>query len=132
VREGAADAPVEGGDVGVVGMGSGDCEAVGEADVERSSTPKGTLVLSGGGTGGPWLGPLTFLLRGLVLSPFVGQTLRSFVAKLDKDDLVVLKELVEAGKITPDTDRAYALSQVPEAIGYLEAGHARGKVVITV
>ena len=89
-------------------------------------------MLSGGGTGGRWLGPLIFLLGGLVLSRFVGQTLRAFVAKLDKEDLVVLKELVEAGKVTPVIDRAYPLSEAPEAIRYLEAGHARGKVVVTV
>ena len=81
--------------------------------------------------GRPWLGPLTFLVRGLVLSRFVGQRLRSFVAKLDKEDLVVLKELIEAGRVTPVIDRAYPLSEAPEAIRYLEAGHARGKVVIT-
>jgi NADPH:quinone reductase-like Zn-dependent oxidoreductase len=52
--------------------------------------------------------------------------------KPNKEDLHYLKQLIEAGKMTPVIDRAYSLSEVPEAIGYLEEGHARGKVVITV
>jgi NADPH:quinone reductase-like Zn-dependent oxidoreductase len=54
------------------------------------------------------------------------------VASVTKDDLVFLKELSEAGKLTPVIDRTYSLSEVPEAIRYLEEGHARGKVVIDV
>ena len=56
----------------------------------------------------------------------------TFTAKESKEDLVVLKELIEAGKVTPVVDRTYPLSEVPEAIRYLEEGHARGKVVITI
>jgi len=55
-----------------------------------------------------------------------------FIAKLNKEDLIVLKELLEAGKLTSVIDRTYALRDAPEAIRYLEQGHARGKVVITV
>ncbi len=55
-----------------------------------------------------------------------------FIASVDKDDLIVLKKLVEAGEVTPVIDRTYPLSETPEAIRYLEEGHARGKVVITV
>jgi NADPH:quinone reductase-like Zn-dependent oxidoreductase len=66
------------------------------------------------------------------LSPFVSQKLGSFLMKPTKDDLQFLKELIEAGKLTPVIDRTYPLSEVPEAIRYLEEGHARGKVVITV
>ena len=51
---------------------------------------------------------------------------------LHKEDLVVLTELIEAGKVTPVIDRTFPLVEAPEAIRYLEAGHARGKVVITV
>jgi len=68
----------------------------------------------------------------LVMSRFVGQKMTTFTAKENKEDLVVLKELIEAGKVTPVIDRTYALSEVPEAIRYLEEGHARGKVVITI
>jgi NADPH:quinone reductase-like Zn-dependent oxidoreductase len=101
------------------------------SDLRRALTPKGTLILAGG-KGGRLLGPLTLLLRARLLSRFVAQRLLSFIAKLRKDDLVVLNELIEAGKVTPVIDRTYPLSEAPEAIRYLEAGHARGKVVITV
>jgi NADPH:quinone reductase-like Zn-dependent oxidoreductase len=100
-------------------------------DCRRALTPKGTLVLVGGG-GGRWLGPLALPLRAAVMSRFVSQRLRPFLAQIKKPDLVVLKELIEAGKVTPVIDRTYPLSDTPEAIRYLEAGHARGKVVITV
>ena len=72
------------------------------------------------------------MLRGVVASRFSKQRLLPFLATHSKDDLLVLKELVESGKVTPVIDRTYPLSEVPEAIGYLEKGHARGKVVITV
>jgi NADPH:quinone reductase-like Zn-dependent oxidoreductase len=72
------------------------------------------------------------LVKAVVLSPFVSQKLGAFLAKPSKDDLHFLKELIEAGKLTPVIDRTYSLSVVPEAIRYLEEGHARGKVVITV
>jgi NADPH:quinone reductase-like Zn-dependent oxidoreductase len=71
-------------------------------------------------------------VRALVLSPFVSQQLRFFVAVGNNKDLVVLKELVEAGEVTPVIDRAYPLSETPEAVSYVEEGHARGKVVIIV
>jgi NADPH:quinone reductase-like Zn-dependent oxidoreductase len=58
--------------------------------------------------------------------------MRSFEAMGKKEDLVVLKEIIEAGEVTPVIDRTYPLREVPEAIRYLEEGHARGKVVITV
>ncbi len=101
------------------------------SDFRRALTPKGTLVLVGGGDG-RWLGPLALPLRALVLSRFVGQRMLLLLAKNNKEDLVVLKELIEAGKVTPVIDRTYPLSETPEAVRYLEAGHARGKVVITV
>jgi NADPH:quinone reductase-like Zn-dependent oxidoreductase len=62
----------------------------------------------------------------------VSQKLGTFVAKPNSEKLMVLKELIEAGKVTPVIDRTYPLSEVPEALRYVEAGHARGKVVITV
>jgi NADPH:quinone reductase-like Zn-dependent oxidoreductase len=67
-----------------------------------------------------------------MLSPFVGQRLGSLIAKPNGEDLIVLKELIEAGKVTPVIDRTYPLAEVPAAIRYLHEGHARGKVVITV
>jgi len=55
-----------------------------------------------------------------------------FVAKITNEDLLVLKELIEAGKVTPVIDKTYPLSETREAVAYLEAGHARGKVAISV
>ena len=101
------------------------------SDLRRVLTPEGTLVLSGGG-GGRLLGPLALMLRARVRSRFVSQRMLSFMAQLRRDDLVVLKELIEAGKVTPVIDRTYPLSEATEAIRYLETGHARGKIVITV
>ena len=100
--------------------------------LRRALSPKGTLVIVGGETDGRWLGGTDRQVRALVLSRFVGQTLTTFVATQTSHDLVVLKELIEAGHVTPVVDRAYPLIDVPEAIRYLEQGRARGKVLITV
>jgi NADPH:quinone reductase-like Zn-dependent oxidoreductase len=100
--------------------------------LRRALVPKGTLVIAGGETDGRWLGGSDRQLRALVLSRFVGQKLTTFVCRENHEDMIVLKELIEAGKVTPVIDRTYPLSDVPEAIRYLEHGHARGKVVVTV
>jgi NADPH:quinone reductase-like Zn-dependent oxidoreductase len=100
--------------------------------LRRALAPKGTLVIAGGETGGRWLGGSDRQLRALLLSRFVGQTLGTFISKANHEDLIVLKELVEAGKVTLVIDRSYPLSEVPNAIRYVEEGRARGKVVITV
>jgi NADPH:quinone reductase-like Zn-dependent oxidoreductase len=101
------------------------------SDFRRALTPKGTLVLSSG-NGGRWLGPMGRIINALVLSPFVGQRLRPLVATRSKENLVALKELMESGRVTPVIDRTYPLGETPEAIRYVEQGHARGKVVILV
>jgi NADPH:quinone reductase-like Zn-dependent oxidoreductase len=101
------------------------------SDCRRALTPKGTLVLIGG-SAGRWIDGLGRSIKAGVLSPFVSQRLCPFLAKGNKQDLHVLKDLIEAGKLTPVIDRTYPLSEVPEAIRYLEEGHAQGKVVITV
>jgi NADPH:quinone reductase-like Zn-dependent oxidoreductase len=100
--------------------------------LRRALASRGTLVLVGGEGGGRWLGGLDRSLRAMMLSPFVGQKLGTFVNKENHEDMLVLKELIESGKVTPVIDRTYPLSEVPEAIRYLEEGHARGKVVISV
>jgi NADPH:quinone reductase-like Zn-dependent oxidoreductase len=102
------------------------------SDLRRALTPTGTLLLSSGDSNGRWIGPMSRILKAMVLSPFVRQRLASFEAKQSGEDLRVLKELIEAGTVTPVIDRMYSLGEVPEAIRYLEGGHARGKVVITV
>ena len=100
--------------------------------LRRALAPTGTLVIAGGETGGRWLGGTDRQLRALVLSRFVSQRLGTFISRENHDDLIVLKELIEAGRVTPVIDRSYPLSEVPEAIRHLEQGRARGKVVITV
>jgi NADPH:quinone reductase-like Zn-dependent oxidoreductase len=72
------------------------------------------------------------IIRALVLSPFVSQKMVSFTVKPNKEDLQFLRQLIETGKLAPVIDRTYPLAEVPEAIRYLEEGHARGKVVISV
>jgi NADPH:quinone reductase-like Zn-dependent oxidoreductase len=102
------------------------------SDCRRALTPKGTLSLSSGESDGRWIGPVGRMVKAVALSPFVSQRLGPFEAKPSQEDLRLLKELIEAGTVSPVIDRTYPLSEVPEAIRYLEQGHARGKVVITV
>jgi NADPH:quinone reductase-like Zn-dependent oxidoreductase len=100
--------------------------------LRRALASRGTLVIVGGEGGGRWLGGLERQLWATMLSPFVGQKLGTFVSTPNHEDLLVLKELIESGKVTPVIDRTYPLAEVPEAVRYLEEGHARGKVVISV
>jgi NADPH:quinone reductase-like Zn-dependent oxidoreductase len=95
-------------------------------------TPKGTLVLSSGESDGRWIGPVERIVKALVLSPFESQKMVSFTVEPNKEDLRFLRRLIEDGKLAPVIDRTYPLAEVPEAIRYLEEGHARGKVVISV
>ena len=100
------------------------------SECRRALAPKGTLLLSSGESNGRWIGPLSRTLKALILSPFVGERLVGFTMKPNGDDLQFLRELIEAGTVTPVIDRTYPLAEVPDAIRYLEEGHARGKVVI--
>ncbi|MEW2084403.1 zinc-binding dehydrogenase [Streptomyces sp. NPDC005283] len=104
------------------------------AECRRALAPAGTLVLSGGGVseGGSPVGPMGLILRGQALSRFVRQRLLVLTATPDRENPATLRELVERGKVSPVIDRTYPLSEVPEAIRYLEVEHARAKVVITV
>ena len=102
------------------------------SDCRRVLGPDGILVIVGAGDGRSSLRIMARMLKALFVSRFGRQKLVPLMAKRNRDDLIVLKELIEAGKITPVIDRSYPLSEVPEAIRYLEEGHARGKVVITV
>jgi NADPH:quinone reductase-like Zn-dependent oxidoreductase len=97
----------------------------------RVLTPKGTLVPNAN-TRGRWIGGYGRTIKALVMARFVPQHIRPFLAAVNHDDLITLAGLTGSGKITPVIDRTYPLSQVPEAIRYLEEGHARGKIVITV
>ena len=100
--------------------------------LRRALVPKGTLVIVGGEGGGRGLGGTDRQLRAMMLSPFVGQKLLAFVSPENHEDMMALKELIESGKVMPVIDRTYPLAEVPEAIRYLEEGHPRGKVVISV
>jgi NADPH:quinone reductase-like Zn-dependent oxidoreductase len=100
--------------------------------LRRALAPRGSLIITGGEGGGRWLGGTDRQLRALALSPLVSQKLGTFINKENYEYMLVLKDLIESGEITPVIDRTYPLSEVPEAIRYLEEGHARGKVVICV
>ena len=102
------------------------------SQLRRALTPRGTLVIVGGEGGGRWMGGFLRNLRAPVLSRFVGQRLRMLASKERPEDLQTLRELLEAGKLTPRIGRTNPLAEVPEAMRALEAGHTRGKVVITV
>jgi NADPH:quinone reductase-like Zn-dependent oxidoreductase len=97
----------------------------------RVLNPKGIYVGAGGPSDRWMIGPIARLIKSLVLSWFGSQKLGGLLTKRSKEDLTILCNLVEAGKVTPVIDRCYRLSEVPEAIRYLEEGHARGKVVVT-
>ena len=96
-------------------------------DYKRALRPKGVYVMSGGSG--------TQMFQAMLLGPFISMTgskiMRRVSSKPNKKDLVFMKELLEAGKVVPVIDRHYPLSEVAEAIRYLEEGHAKGKVIIT-
>src|SRR5215472_3147989 len=99
------------------------------AETRRVLVPKGVLVAVGGPNKGRWIGPLGRSVKMALLSPAVSQRMVFFLAHQNKDDLAVLRELLATGKVAPVIDRTYPLTEAAEAIRYLEAGHARGKVV---
>jgi NADPH:quinone reductase-like Zn-dependent oxidoreductase len=102
------------------------------SECRRVMNPRGIYV-GAGGTSDSWMiGPLFRAFKALVLSWFVSQKQVLILAKPSKEDLTFMGQLMAIGKVTPVIDRRYSLSEVPEAVRYLEAGHARGKVVITV
>ena len=96
--------------------------------------PNGKYVMIGGG--GPndsrWIGPFGRVIKTMVLSPFVSQKMGMMMADTNQSDLTILADMMQSGKVKPVIDRTYKFSEVPDAIRYLEQGHARGKVVITV
>lgn len=105
------------------------------SDLRRALSPQGTLVMVGQSgisrSDQGYLRAIGRWLRALVVSSFVRQRLGALLQTRSKEDLVVLRELVEAGKITPVISASYPLREVPEAVRHFEEGHVRGKVVIT-
>ena len=103
------------------------------SECRRVLKPQATFVVAGGTNTNRWIGPLAHSVAVRFASVGASQTVVTlFLAKLRKADLVAMQELLEAGKVTPVIDRTFALSETPEAVRYLEEGHARAKVVITV
>ncbi len=102
------------------------------ARLRRALNPHGRLVLVGGEDGGRWLGGMDRQLRALLLFPLVSQKLSTFIASENSADLLILREFIESGTITPAIDRTYPLSQTPAAIRHVQEGRARGKVVILI
>jgi NADPH:quinone reductase-like Zn-dependent oxidoreductase len=99
--------------------------------LRRALTPRGTLVIMGGETGGRWLGGTDRQLRAMAVSPFIGQRLGTFIGTQSTEDLTTLAELIEAGKVTPVIDRTYPLGEASAAIRRMQNGHARGKLILT-
>jgi NADPH:quinone reductase-like Zn-dependent oxidoreductase len=97
------------------------------SDLRRAAARNGAIVIAGGEG--------SFFVRTfnvLVVGRFISQRALFFLAKINKEDLGFLKDLIEAGKVTPLIDRMYPLSEAAEAMRHSEAGHARGKVVVTI
>jgi len=101
-------------------------------DYKRVLNPKGVYVMIGSTDPGHWFGWLSKPLQAWVLSPFTSEKFSMIFADLNKDDLATIASLMQEGKVTPVIDRTYKLSEAAEALRYLERGHARGKVVVTV
>jgi NADPH:quinone reductase-like Zn-dependent oxidoreductase len=104
------------------------------SECRRVLTPKGKYVMIGGGGASEqgFFGVMTRPLKAMVLSPFISQQMGMMMADTNQKDLTVLADMMQAGKLKPVIDRTYKLDQVPDAIRYLEEGHARGKVIIAV
>jgi NADPH:quinone reductase-like Zn-dependent oxidoreductase len=100
-------------------------------DLRRALKPRGTLVIAGGGSG-KWLRPMALLMKAVVVSPFVRQQIRGVMAGISVENLDTLSALVVSGDVVPLIDRTYSLSDTPAAVAYVEEGHARGKVIISV
>ena len=102
------------------------------ARLRRALTPKGTLVLNGGGSPGHVFGPVAGILRAVVASPFVSQRLRPLPSRQNQAELLAVTGLIEGGKLMPVVDRTYPLADTAEGLRTVEHGHTRGKIVVTV
>jgi len=101
-------------------------------DLRRLLGPGGTLVLVGAEGGNRLLGGASKWIHALVIAPFVGQKLRPLSTAPNKKDLLLVKDLIESGKLMPVIDRTFALKDVPDAFRHLEQGNVCGKIVIKV
>ena len=89
-------------------------------------------MLNGGGSPGHVFGPVAGILRAVAANAFVPQRLRPLPSRQNRDELLAVTGLIEAGKLTPVLDRTYPLAGTAEGLRHVEQGHARGKIVITV
>jgi len=102
------------------------------SDCKKVLSPKGVYVACAGGPRGNWIGPVVWLLEVVLAGSFASQKMTSFLVKPRKDDLLFMKELIEAGKVTPVIERRHTLDEVPDALRHVAEGHAQGKTVISV
>ena len=100
--------------------------------LRRALTPKGTLVLNGGGSPGHVFGPVAGIVRAVVTSAFVSQRLRPLPSRQNRQELLAVTGLIKDGKLTPVIGWTYPLADTAEGLRYVEQGHARGKAVVTV
>jgi NADPH:quinone reductase-like Zn-dependent oxidoreductase len=100
--------------------------------LRRALAGAGVLIANGGNFGNRWFASVGRLIRGAILFRFGGQKFSNFLVSMNADDLVVLKEMIEAGDVTPVIDRSYPLAEARQAMDHVGAGHSRGKVAITV
>jgi NADPH:quinone reductase-like Zn-dependent oxidoreductase len=96
--------------------------------------PKGIYVMigAGGPNDGGLIGPMGRLIQAMLMSPLISQKMGMMMAKVSQDDLKALAELMQSRRVTPVIDRTYPLTEIREAIRYLETGRARGKIIITI
>jgi NADPH:quinone reductase-like Zn-dependent oxidoreductase len=101
-------------------------------DMEKVLAPGGIAVMVGGTGRDPWIGPLTVPIKIMAYGPFTDREFKFFIAGLNQADLAWLAGLMQSGHVISVIDRTYPLAQAPDAVAYVEEGHARGKVVVTV
>lgn len=102
------------------------------SECRRALNPEGKLIAAGGKTDNWMLAPIARMVAAMLQSMFIGQKQLSILAKMNRADLLAMNELLSSGKVTPVIDRTCTLDEVPDAIRYLETGHARGKVVMSI
>jgi NADPH:quinone reductase-like Zn-dependent oxidoreductase len=102
------------------------------AQLRKALTPTGALVLNGGGSPGHVFGPIATIFKAVAVNLFVSQRLRPLPSKESREELLAVTELIEGGKLRPIVDRTYSLADAAEGLSYVEQGHARGKVAVTV
>ena len=101
-------------------------------DYRHALVPKGTFAIIGGPTDDLWIGPLINPIKILFISPFIDEHYVMLLADMTQADLTIIGDLMKTGKVTPVIDKRFPLSETVAAMRYLEQGHARGKIIITI